>query len=216
MNPLKEGQLLVFGGGFDPPHLGHLQALKDCVALTRPKAILVPVSADPIGKTARASFEKRLQMARLAFSELQATVLDWEYTKGIRYTTDLLTAIHGHYQSEVTFCVGADQALKFETWRNFPRVLSQSNWLILARRGFSEAELQIRLRSWQQSGYFGSERRTAKILETNAAEISSTEVRSLLERGEFDQAAKFLSGEVIRFIEKEGLYGSRNTDSLRR
>ncbi len=216
MTPRNEGQLLVFGGGFDPPHLGHIQALKDCITFVRPKAVLIPVSADPIGKAARATFEQRLAMARLAFSSFNASVLDWEFTQGIRFTTDLLNVIRDRFHVPTTFCVGADQVLQFETWKNFPKLLSQTNWLVLARRGFNEAELQTKIHAWKHSGYFGIGKKEITILPTEALEISSTEVRSLIERDEMSRASELVTREVFSFIEKEGLYGSRNTNSVRR
>jgi nicotinate-nucleotide adenylyltransferase len=214
MNPIRQGQTLVFGGSFDPPHAGHVQALSDCINTARPKHVIISVSADPIGKNAQAPFAQRLIMAQLAFAPLGATVLDWEETRKIRYTTDLLKALHNEFQSRLTFCIGSDQALQLETWKNFPGILSQADWLILSRRGFNASELEARLQSWKNNGYLSSAGTQAVSIATTAQEVSSTQIRSLLERNELAQAKTLIPEAVLQFIEKEGLYGSRNTNTL--
>jgi len=83
----------LFGGTFDPPHLGHLAALRAAAATNRYDEIVVTVAGDPYQKSDTRTIrdaEERLALARAAFAEVPlVTVSDLEVRRtGPSYTID--------------------------------------------------------------------------------------------------------------------------------
>ena len=95
-------EIALFGGSFDPPHVGHLLAAAYVLA-TEPVDELwfVPVSGHPLGKPLQAPFEHRARLAELAIAEL-GLPRAWvsrveEELGGEGRTVDLLEHLHGKY-----------------------------------------------------------------------------------------------------------------------
>src|SRR5205814_875688 len=72
-------EILIFGGSFDPPHLGHAALLKAAIRRARPdKTYVFPSHRSPLKAGPRASGPERLAMAKLAFAGLPVRVDDFE------------------------------------------------------------------------------------------------------------------------------------------
>ncbi|MGX8699061.1 MAG: bis(5'-nucleosyl)-tetraphosphatase (symmetrical) YqeK [bacterium] len=108
-------KLGLFGGAFDPPHLGHLAAAQ-WAAQQVDRLLILPEAASPV-KTPVAAGEERLQMARLLFSEFE--VLDWELERGaVTYTADTVRALRERCpEAELVLFLGEDKAESFPRWR---------------------------------------------------------------------------------------------------
>ncbi|MGI9517983.1 MAG: nicotinate-nucleotide adenylyltransferase [Pirellulaceae bacterium] len=173
--PLRCG---VFGGSFDPVHLGHLilaDTALECAQLDR--VLFMPVSTSPLkpdGPTA--SNRQRVEMLQLALGgntalELSTLELDRE---GVSYTVDTLEALRKERPDDEWFLiVGADSLEDFGRWKNIERICELAIPLVGARRG-SSADLD------QLSEYVSPDR-LAEIrqyaFEFPAIEISSTRIR---------------------------------------
>ena len=111
----------IFGGSFNPPHIGHIQSAAyaaDCLGLTR--LLLVPTWQTP-GKTAPDAIPaQRLEMLRLAAQGIEkAEVSNLEISAGREcFTYDTVRLIQGQYPgAEIYLLLGADMFLKFRQWR---------------------------------------------------------------------------------------------------
>ena len=112
----------LFGGTFDPPHLGHVAALRAAAATQRFDVIEVTVAGDPYLKRARGDVppaKLRLAMARAAFAELPLVdVSEREILReGPSYTIDTVRELL-ELADEVDLLVGADLANQIATWHD--------------------------------------------------------------------------------------------------
>ena len=132
-------KILIYGGSFNPPHLGHESALRSAAEAVCPELILVvPAGMPPHKELAEGSpsADERLRLAELAFSdEMGAQVLDIELKRlGKSYTIDTLQEIADRYEDgELYFLVGTDMLLSIEQWYSFDQILSSCTLTALPR-----------------------------------------------------------------------------------
>jgi nicotinate-nucleotide adenylyltransferase len=181
-------EIALFGGSFDPPHVGHLLAAAYVLA-TEPVGELwfVPVFGHPLGKTLQASFDQRAKLAELAIADLgisRARVSRVEAELGGEgRTVDLLEHLHRKYPDHRwALVLGSDLAAERPQWKRFDRIEQLARIIPLERAGFPVP------------GGAGPV----------APEVSSTQVRKLLGSG--GDASHFVPRSVLRAIQEAGTY----------
>jgi nicotinate-nucleotide adenylyltransferase len=112
----------LFGGTFDPPHFGHVAALRAAAATSRFDRIEVTVAGDPYLKSAAGAIRPaavRLAMARAAFADLPLVVVsDREIVReGPSFTIDTVRELLEE-ADEVDLIVGADLAVQLDHWHD--------------------------------------------------------------------------------------------------
>ena len=110
----------LFGGTFDPPHFGHVAALRAAAATGRFDRIEVTVAGDPYRKSADGAVlaaSVRLAMAQVAFADLDLVVVsDREIRReGPSYSIDTVRELLTEART-VDLIVGADLALQLDGW----------------------------------------------------------------------------------------------------
>jgi nicotinate-nucleotide adenylyltransferase len=115
-------RLGLFGGTFDPPHFGHVAALRAANATNRFDLIVVAVAGDPYLKSARPALRPaalRLKMAEAAFGSLDfVEVSDREIRRvGPSYTIDTVRELLAE-ADEVDLIIGADLLRQLDTWHD--------------------------------------------------------------------------------------------------
>jgi len=151
----------VFGGRFDPPHVGHLALARTAVERFGIERLHVSVVADAAHKSSEASAEQRLAMTRLTFAGLDAAI----ELETHRHTVDALEALG--YEDPV-FLIGADQLAAFRTWKEPERVLELARLGVATRPGYRPELDSDRI----------------ELFELEPHEVSSTELRARVRRGE--------------------------------
>jgi nicotinate-nucleotide adenylyltransferase len=151
----------IFGGRFDPPHVGHLALARAAAEHFGLDELHVTVVADAAHKLSEASPEHRLAMARLAFADVDATVELEQH----RYTVDALEA--KRYDDPI-FLIGADQLADLPTWKEPERVLELARLGVAARPGWEPERSADRM----------------EVFELEPQPVSSTEIRERVRRGE--------------------------------
>jgi nicotinate-nucleotide adenylyltransferase len=138
-------RLGIFGGTFDPPHVGHLLAASDAIEhLTLDRLVFVPASVQPL-KAGRetASAGHRLAMVRLmvgADARLQSDSVEVD-REGLSYTVDTLREFARRFPSaDRYFLVGADVLASFAQWRDPQTVLDLATLAVLTRRADSDSD----------------------------------------------------------------------------
>jgi nicotinate-nucleotide adenylyltransferase len=177
----------VFGGEFDPPHLGHLavvRAARDQLALDR--LLVVPTGQPPHRDASQTPTEDRLRMAQLAFAgepggEISRIELDRE---GPSYTVDTLRELSP--LGELVLIVGADQC-DLRSWRDPDEILRLASLAVAPRGGHGRI-----------SGANVTELAMAPV------DLSSTAVRERLAQGIGEDA---VDPAVLALIRARGLYG---------
>src|SRR5689334_1226951 len=118
----------VFGGTFDPPHVGHLILAADAFdALRLDRLIFVPARAQPlkVDQPAIANCEQRVEMVKLAVaSDARYAVDDTEITReGLSFTVDTLETLTSRFKgAELFLLLGEDAFSTFERWKDPKRV----------------------------------------------------------------------------------------------
>jgi nicotinate-nucleotide adenylyltransferase len=187
----------VFGGTFDPPHVGHLLLAADArEALKLDRLIFIPVWAQPlkVGTPPVASAQDRLEMVRLAVADdANYAVDDAEINrKGLSYTVDTLEHLAERFKGAQLFLLmGQDALAGFPQWRNPERIRE------LATLGAMGRSIDPEL--WAEVGAEG-----VVTVSTRRVDVSSTEIRQ--RRREKKSIKGFVPESVERFIEARGLY----------
>ena len=197
----------IFGGTFDPPHIGHINVFKAFIeAFDFDKVFVMPVFVPPHkSRKSDTSVEDRLNMTKLAFEELSPKVVvsDLEIKReGKSYTADTIRYFKENGYEDIYFLCGTDMFLTLDSWYN-PSYIFENATIVYARRE-SDRENTVEIRE-KTKKYI--ENFNAKIVPLNAEvkEISSTEIRSSVACGSYE----FLTEGVVEYIKEKGLYGSR-------
>ena len=193
-------RLLVYGGSFNPPHRGHVDALCGASEFLRPDRILVvPAKTPPHKELAEGSPapEERLRLAELAFSPVaRAEIADMEMRReGKSYTADTLEEIAAKFPGwEIYFLLGTDMLLYMEHWYAFRRILSLCTLAALPRNDGEQEELR-------QCAERLTERYGARIVLIPRPPLpmdSTTLRRTLCERQGREELSDEVYGEIIR------------------
>ncbi len=177
----------IYGGSFDPPHVGHVLLVSYALSVSALERVIVaPVFSHPFGKD-MCAFEHRLEMCERAFSCFtRVEVSDIERTlKRPSYTLNLVEALKArHPEATLRLLMGADLLAQTDRWHRFDRIRELAPPLVAGRAGYARPDVD----------------RDAPLL----PEVSSTEVREALERGD-DVSARVPRG-VLDYIRAHGLY----------
>ncbi|HMB68735.1 MAG TPA: nicotinate-nucleotide adenylyltransferase [bacterium] len=192
-------RLGIFGGTFDPVHLGHLilaELTRGLLGLDR--ILFVPARMSPHKRGADASPEHRFRMTGIAVKDNpHFEVSDVEIRReGPSYTVDTLRSLRGKNppDTEHYLLLGADSARDLESWREHEELLDGSKVVILGRPGTEDRELP------------GAVASRATVLSTPLIEISSSEIRRRVRAGE---TIRYLVTEPVEsYIRSQGLYAS--------
>lgn len=184
----------VFGGTFDPPHLGHLVVASDaCGALGLDRVLWIP-SAVPPHKvaTVQAPAEARLEMVRAAIEgDPRFEADDLELRRpGPSYTVDTLRDLaRRHAGAELVLLIGADNLREIPGWREPQEILKLARVAVLSRDG---------------AGVPPDAPVPAVAVEVTRVDVSATEVRRRAAAGE---TIRYLVPDAVRaLVERRGLY----------
>ena len=189
-------RLGIFGGSFDPPHIGHLLTAVDALEeLGLDRLVFVPAYIQPLKATsARASASQRLAMVQLLIygdDRFDVDAIEIE-RGGLSYTVDTLETFAQRFpDAERFFLVGEDAMAAFAAWRNPERILELAKLAILRRRSAANDE-GISLRDGTIA------------LATRLVDVSSTEIRERVRTGKSIRG--FVPEPVGTFIEAQRLY----------
>jgi nicotinate-nucleotide adenylyltransferase len=193
----------IFGGTFNPPHLGHLVCAEEAyLQLELSRVTLIPARIPPHKPVdEEPGVEHRLEMCRVAIAghPERFAVSDLEARReGASYTVDTLEQLDAeHPESELFLIVGADVAIGFPTWRAPERVLSLATLAVAQRPGTSRPAVEAALRE-----VTGGER--ARFFPMPEIGISSTMLR---QRARTGQPTTYLTPDSVRsYIDEHRLY----------
>lgn len=178
----------VFGGTFDPVHIGHLAIANAALEELRlDRVLFVPARRSPLkDREPVASAADRLAMLTLALADERRFVvsrveLDRD---GPSYTVDTLAALRG--EGELFFIVGADAYADFDRWHEPERIRALATIAVARRPGASAAVTD------------------AHVLDAPLVDISARELRARRARG---RSLRYLVPEAaLRYIEERRLY----------
>lgn len=198
----------IFGGSFNPPHLGHILAVREFQEkLSLDRVLLIPAATPPhkMLTTNSPAASHRLEMTRLAVADLPyAAVSDIELRReGASYTADTLDELRRIYPDDELFLLmGTDMFLSFETWYHPERIAAQATVAVAHRSVDNPQQLQVCAEKLKETIHLHS-----VLVENEYLPHSSTSVRAMLA---FRAAEEYLTPAVLEYIEKHDLYFSRD------
>ncbi|MFW6084192.1 MAG: nicotinate-nucleotide adenylyltransferase [Gemmatimonadota bacterium] len=173
----------IFGGAFDPPHVGHKIVAMDLVEALELDRLLVVPTARPPHRTTAWPAETRFAFARAAFAgDPRIEVSDLELRRdGPSYTVDTLERVRAvHPDARLFLVVGRDQYEGFGDWHRPERIVDLAELIVMRRDG----------RAPRVDGRFPFRR-----VDVTRVDLSSTEVRDRLAEG---RSVRYLVPETIR------------------
>jgi nicotinate-nucleotide adenylyltransferase len=187
----------IFGGSFDPIHLGHLiaaQSVREALGLSR--IVFVPAGSPPHkqGRT-MAPPKLRHRMVRLATAgnpAFETSDLELGQSRPTYTIETLITLRKKHPRTRLSLMLGIDQALLLDTWKEPQRLFSLARVVIFARPGYDLRKLATK---W---------RRQVTIVEIPQVDVSASAIRDRLRRG---RSIRYLVPDAVAaFIRRHRLY----------
>ena len=200
-------KIAIYGGSFNPPHCGHVEAARTAQEFLQPdKFLIIPASIPPHKELADGSpdVRERLELVRLAFADIPgAEVSDIEITReGKSYSADTLERLMQLYPgAEFTFVMGCDMLLSFEEWYRFRFLLENMTLGVFSRNEGEDASIM-------QHAEYLTKTYGARCVFINhePKPMSSSDIRQMLPER---RGASYIPEEVYARIIRNGDYDAR-------
>jgi nicotinate-nucleotide adenylyltransferase len=204
----------IFGGTFDPIHLGHLRlALELKQQLNLDEMRLLPCYLPPHRATPSVSAAQRVEMLRIALRDCAELQLDERELARAKpsYTYDTLCELRTEVGKEVSLCLcmGMDSFLTLDTWHRWQELIQLAHIVVVARPGWElpvtgvVAELLNRHGANKQQ-LVQSAAGAVVVVAPRLMPISATEIRQLIKEGKSPQF--LLPDTVWHYIREQHLY----------
>ncbi len=181
----RQRKVILFGGSFDPVHLGHIEILRYVhTHIGADKSILIPARRSPLKPDApKASNEQRFEMLRLAIngqSDFELSDIEFNLPEP-SYSFHTISHFRELYGSDTTlyWLAGADVAGDLHRWYKIEDILAMCE-IILACRGGYGKPCETSLHYDTSLSEFAKQK--IAFLETPLIEVSSTEIRNMASR----------------------------------
>lgn len=200
-------KIALFGGSFNPPHLGHMEAARSIMNCLKPDRLLImPTGISPhkVMAADTPSSEQRLELCRLAFAGIpQAEVSDLEMRReGKSYTADTLMELHSLYpDDELVLIMGTDMILSLESWSRPETVMELAEIAVLLRGVEDDAQVLPFIDYLRET--YGAR---VTLMETGVYPAASTQVRQELKQA---GGRQLLDPAVYASIIQHRLYGAK-------
>lgn len=198
----------IYGGTFNPIHLGHLVSAQDAVEQLRLDRLFWVPCAQPPHKSGAplASADDRCALIEAAIAgDPRMRLCPWEIERGgVSYTVDTLRRFRAEFpKANLFFLIGADSLYELHTWREIGAIFELCRIVTVARPGFAIRRSRIRL----------PRQRVARLLRDvvpgHEIGVSSTEIRRRLAVG---RSIRYLVPAAVEaLIRARGLYGAGRT-----
>ena len=197
----------IYGGTFNPPHIGHMEAAKQAIGrLQLDRLLMVPTGISPhkVLPPNSPTSKQRLEMLRIATADSPCLeVSDVELSReGVSYTWQTIHALREQNpEAELILMMGTDMFLSFRSWKNTEQIVRDASLAVFYRGDKGEhAAVDAEKAYWEEKGV------RVQLVENDVINISSTQMRRLLI---FRCAADFLPAGVLDYIRQHYLYDTR-------
>ncbi len=208
----------IFGGTFDPIHLGHLHLAAEVLQKAQLEKInLVPCYQSPLRTQPRATPDQRLMMVKLAIAKKQNLFADDQEIerKGISYTIDTLEFTRATFKTSeqpLVLIMGIDAFNQFDHWHKWQNILELAHLVVVNRPKIQFEQKEEIKYLLKQKQIFNPQELTTKpggnilILDIHPLPISATNIRNLLEIKHYNEVQNMLPENVWQYILKNNIY----------
>ena len=200
-------RVAIFGGSFNPPHLGHLNSARFAAEQLRPDVFLIIPDHQPPHKSLEAGSptpEERLELCRRNFAGIpNVEISDMEIRRGGKsYTADTISELlHRFPDAEFFLLVGTDMLLDLGRWYRAEFIMQYC--VIAPFQRYPEELPYIEAKAEELKERFGAR---VEIIRSVPLPAASTDIRSLLRNR---QGTGLLNEDVYAFIIQNRLYGAK-------
>ncbi|MFM6928494.1 MAG: nicotinate (nicotinamide) nucleotide adenylyltransferase [Bdellovibrio sp.] len=208
----------IFGGSFNPPHMGHINAIQTVAKkMGLNKIHVVPAAQNPLKTPVEGpTSEQRLELTKMAFNQYgdMYYVDDQELQRGgMSYTIDTVMNLRKTYEaSDLYLIVGADKFEELSQWKDYSKILAETNLVVTTRPGYDMPEsldempgyLKPLVADFDFNFIELTTGRNIQFITLRDIEISSSEVRKWLRTGK--PVEKYLALSVETYIKEHKLY----------
>lgn len=200
-------RLGIYGGTFNPPHIGHIRAAEAAAEQLRLDVLLIVPAGIPPHKALpeeTPSAEDRMELVRRSFGALRGVEFtDMEIKKeNVSYTVETIGALRKRYPAADVFLVmGSDMFLTLETWKDAPRLLAGVTSAVLSRGSGEDGKIYSYADKLARKFGAGS-----VVIANEVVNISSTELREMLPRR---RGADLIAPPAYEYIIQKRLYGAK-------
>lgn len=207
MTGIHDPVTALFGGSFDPVHNGHVNAVKGVLKAVpeTERIIVMPAGRNPfkrdIDMTHRASGQQRLEMCRIAMSEIpRCQVSDYEIKKGgISYTSATLEHLRKMYKGgRLMLIVGTDSLESLPGWHEADRIMAAAEIGAVVRSDSDGVRIK---QAADKIRMFGGQ---VRIIPMTPFDISSTEIRKKILNNE--KLTYYMDEKVAEYIYRNKIY----------
>jgi nicotinate-nucleotide adenylyltransferase len=201
-------RIALYGGTFDPVHLGHLEVARKVSELFEiEKVIFIPAQIAPhkVGRTVTEPIHRYAMLALATQDDPRLVISTFELdAPDRRYTVDTVSEFQRELgeQTELFFIMGADSWSEITTWREWERLLKLTNHIVVTRPGYDVAPPPAGL--------------SERIFFTDAVlkDISATNIRRLASERCHDELEQLVPRSVADYIKKYQIYRDSNEAKL--
>jgi nicotinate-nucleotide adenylyltransferase len=202
-------RIALYGGTFDPIHLGHLEIARkvsELFEIEKVLFVLAQVAPHKIGRSVTGPIHRHAMLALATQQDPRLLISTFEIdAPGRCYTVDTVA----HFQkffgdtTELFFIMGADSWSEIQTWREWKRLLTMVNHIVVTRPGYEITEAP-------------PPEVAARVSFTDAVmkDISATAIRRLASEGCMDELARLVPEPVAEYIRKYEIYRDTNETKL--
>lgn len=211
----KRKLLGILGGSFDPVHFGHIKPTLEIVSLLGlSRLLLMPCKISPLKKTTLASSRHRVNMLHLIADNVPEFSVDERelHRPSPSYSVDTVQEVQAEYPDcSICWIMGLDSFYSLPAWHRVSDFLQSCHVIVTLRNGVAQNDRdqmmnRLNVLPCNDLNQLTNQRGgTVLFLETNAIDISSTQIRDRIANG---QSIKYMvPGAVWNYIQRNHLYG---------
>ena len=220
-------RIAIYGGTFDPVHSGHLQiarSVSEIFAIDQFLFVPARVAPHKADREVSSGLQRYAILALATQNDPRLCVSTYELEGRERqYTVETLD----HFRSQIGdladlfFVMGLDSWTEFTTWRDWEKLRSLANLIVVTRPGFefsvkevgsdvAASIVDVRGQNKGEAPLMEPYRKKIFITDAVRLDISATAVRQAARAGRFEELEKLVPREVAEYIRKYGLYRNKN------
>jgi nicotinate-nucleotide adenylyltransferase len=220
-------RIALYGGTFDPVHAGHLEVARGVLQLFEiEKVLFIPAQMAPhkVGRQVTEPIHRYAMLAlatkddpRLLISTFELEAPDRRYTVN---TVERFQQVLGD-STELFFIMGSDSWSEITTWREWERLLSMTNHIVVTRPGYEPHSTHVGVIDDRIVDLRGGKtpprsEGAKKIFFTDVVmkDVSATNIRRLASAGRTEELTGLVPGPVLEYIKKYGIYRELNEAKL--